>query len=884
MQITRTHVTIVLFLSIQCFINCKESSSPKLPPEDRFRKVVIAEGTKELQGAIQFDFAPDGRIYIIDLVGYLKIFNPQTKSFIKAAKFDGGEYGLIGMKLDPDFNRNAYIYLQYFIADTTRYADSISRRIMKISRFTMQGDTLHKATEKNYLQIPYEYECCHTGGGMDFDTKGNLYISTGDNTGAFFSQYSPTAILPGHLIDDGLRSSGNTNDYRGKILRIHPESDGNYTIPEGNLFAEGTAKTKPEIYIMGLRNPYRLTIDKRSGYLLWGEVGPDAGRDSSYGPRGYDEFNQARKAGNFGWPLIIANNKAYTHVIYGENQTPENNMPVNRVAEKFDTAHPVNFSPNNTGLRDLPPAQPAFIWYPYDSSKTFPSFGAGGRTAIGGPVYTFDPALDSKIKFPDYFDHCWFIGDWMRDWVKVVHFNKNNDLLRVDDFLPGTKFTKPIYIKFGPDGALYMLEYGTTWASNNADIKLSRIEYIPGNRPPVAQIQIGKKTGKDQLTIPLSADSSFDYDGDALRYTWKDHKGNITGKDKSFSAVYDEPGRYGIRLEVADGNGNVTVKDSFVTAGVTTEVALQLPNRSFYWDTIQYALSVKNEKKEIAAAENAKVFLQYLPAGSNPRLTGANADINGEVLMNESDCKGCHHHDLTSVGPSFMQIADRYSTQPEMIAPLASKILKGGSGMWGGNNMSAHPQLSVEQATAIVRYIYSLSEKQNPVKELPAKGRVAVAAAGKTQAQSGRYKLKGNYTSNAPPFRGLIFSDSSILRNALVRGADFDRISDATISDGIITGRTFSFAYLKDIDLSGIRKIKIWSSGPIEIRIDSEKGPVIGKAHISNSKSLQSVTTDLQPTHGSHDIYFVFSVAEDGFVLQQRLQQVFFIAPTLSGY
>jgi glucose/arabinose dehydrogenase len=250
-----------LFLSIQCFINCKESSSPKLPPEDRFRKVVIAEGTRELQGAIQFDFAPDGRIYIIDLAGYLKIFNPQTKSFIKAAKFDGGEYGLIGMKLDPDFNRNAYIYLQYFIADTTRYADSISRRIMKISRFAMQGDTLHKATEKNYLQIPYDYECCHTGGGMDFDTKGNLYISTGDNTGAFFSQYSPTAILPGHLIDDGLRSSGNTNDYRGKILRIHPESDGNYTIPEGNLFAEGTAKTKPEIYIMGLRNPYRLTID-----------------------------------------------------------------------------------------------------------------------------------------------------------------------------------------------------------------------------------------------------------------------------------------------------------------------------------------------------------------------------------------------------------------------------------------------------------------------------------------------------------------------------------------------------------------------------------------------------------------------------------------------
>jgi cytochrome c len=429
-----------------------------------------------------------------------------------------------------------------------------------------------------------------------------------------------------------------------------------------------------------------------------------------------------------------------------------------------------------------------------------------------------------------------------------------------------------------------MLEYGTTWADNNTDIKLSRIEYIPGNRPPVAQIHIGKNTGKDQLTIPLSADSSFDYDGDVLRYTWKDHKGNITGKDKSFSAVYDKPGRYGIRLEVADGHGNIAIKDSFVTAGVTTEVALQLPNRSFYWDTIQYALSVQNKKKDAAVAENAKVFLQYLPPGSSVWPTVPNADINGEVLMNESDCKGCHHHDLTSVGPSFMQIADRYSTQPGMIASLASKILKGGSGVWGNNNMSAHPQLSVEQATAIVKYIYSLNKKQSPIKELPLKGRVAVAPAGKTQAQNGWYKLKGTYTSDAPPFKGLAFSDSIILRSALVRAADFDRISDATISDGIITGRTFSFACLKDIDLSGIQKLKIWSSGPIEIRIDSEKGPVIGKALIPNSKSLRSVTTDLKPTLANHDIYFVFSVAEDGFALQQNLQQVLFIAADLSVY
>lgn len=876
MRIKGTHVSFVLFLSVQCLIGCKQTPELTLPPEDRFRKTVLAEGLEKLEGAIEFDFGPDGRIYIIDLRGYLKIFDPAKNTFTKAAKFDGGEYGLIGLKLDPDFKKNAHIYLQYFIADTTKYADSLSRRIMKISRFTMQADTLNKASENNYLQIRYEHECCHTAGGMDFDAKGNLYISTGDNTGAFFSQYSPTAILPGHLIDDGLRSSGNTNDYRGKILRIHPNPDTGYTIPEGNLFAKGTAKTKPEIYIMGLRNPYRLTIDKKSGYLLWGEVGPDAGRDSSYGPRGYDEFNQARKAGNFGWPLIIANNKAYTHIIYAEKQSIENSSPVNRIAEKFDTAHPVNFSPNNTGLRDLPPAQPAFIWYPYDSSSAFPSFGAGGRTAIGGPVYTFDPDLNSAIKFPAYFDHCWFIGDWMRDWIKVVHFDNNSNLQTIDNFLPGTKFTKPIYMKFGPDGALYLLEYGTTWAGNNADVKLSRIEYIPGNRAPVAQIQIGKNTGKDGLTVPLFADSSFDYDGDALQYAWKDDKGNITGKGKSYSAIYNKPGKYNIRLEVNDGNGHTTTKDTAVWAGALPEVRLQLANRSFYWDTIRYALAVKEDKKEIDHAENANVLLQYLSEG-NAQLQGTNGHLSGEVLMNESDCKGCHHYNLKSVGPSFLQIAEKYSTQPGKIPQLAAKIIKGGGGVWGNNNMSAHPQLSIDQATAIVKYIYSLNLMQNAPKSLPAKGFIVVTNKEKAGVSNGWYKLSGNYISNQSEFEGLIFSDNIMLRSALVKATDFDQLSDAVVSGNMVKGRTFSFAELKKIDLSGIKQVKILSNGPIEIRIDSEKGTVIGKALIPRSKNMQSMVADIQTTAGKHDIYFIFTVAKDGFILEQTLEQVQFI-------
>src|SRR5690606_30072976 len=203
--------------------------------------------------------------------------------------------------------------------------------------------------------------------------------------------FAPLDGRAGYEQYDVRRSSGNTNDLRGKILRIDVQADGSYEIPEGNLFAEGTAKTRPEIYVMGDRNPYRISVDKHTGYLYWGEVGPDASNDSlaTRGPRGYDEVNQARKAGNFGWPYFVGNNYAYHEYNYATGET----------GPAFDPNHVVNNSRNNTGLKNLPPAQPAFIWYPYAKSPDFPILGTGGRTAMAGPVYYVND-YPKETRFP----------------------------------------------------------------------------------------------------------------------------------------------------------------------------------------------------------------------------------------------------------------------------------------------------------------------------------------------------------------------------------------------------------------------------------------------------------------------------------------------------
>src|SRR5690606_26124728 len=154
-------------------------------------------------------------------------------------------------------------------------------------------------------------------------------------------------------------------------------------------------------------NPYRISVDQKNNYLYWGEVGPDAreANPDTRGPIGYDEINQARKAGFFGWPFFVADNIPYIDFDYGTGQS----------GDRFDPSKPINASRNNTGIKELPPAQPAFIWYPYTSSRRFPQTGTGGRNAMAGPVYYKD-MYDKETRMPDYYDKKLIIYDWVRGW------------------------------------------------------------------------------------------------------------------------------------------------------------------------------------------------------------------------------------------------------------------------------------------------------------------------------------------------------------------------------------------------------------------------------------------------------------------------------------
>jgi len=341
-------------------------------------------------------------------------------------------------------------------------------------------DSIDLASEKVIIQVPIDLEVsAHTGGSLAWDKNKNLFISTGDNTVPFESNgYSPLDERKGRIIFDAQRSAGNTNDLRGKVLRIHPETDGSYTVPDGNMFAKGTADTRPEIYTMGCRNPYRISVNQATSTVYWGEVGPDAGDDSKNDPRGYDEFNQAKKPGNYGWPYFVANNLPYRD--YDFASTLSGNF--------FDPAAPVNNSPNNTGITNLPPARPAWIWtIRSGTTPQFPELLAGnGRCAMGGPVYHFDPQSSSPKRLPAYYDNTVFIYDWSRNYIWEVKLDADGDILKINRFLSTFSFIRPHEMELGPDGMLYMIEWGSNFNGDNADAKVVRIEYLGGNPVPGA--------------------------------------------------------------------------------------------------------------------------------------------------------------------------------------------------------------------------------------------------------------------------------------------------------------------------------------------------------------------------------------------------------------
>jgi glucose/arabinose dehydrogenase len=229
----------------------------------------------EVNAATRMAFAPDGRIFVAELAGRLRVIKNGTllaTPFVTLNVAGGGsERGLTGVVLDPNFASNHFVYLYYTAPTPTIHS--------RVSRFTANGDVAVAGSERVILELDTQTAGLHNGGALKFWQDGTLFIASGENT-------TPS-------------NAQNLSNLLGKVLRIDVRSDDfpgdphrNYSIPSTNPF-RNVAGARPEIWAYGLRNPWSMAVQRGTNRIFINDVGSNF----------FEEINEGHSGCNYGWPL-----------------------------------------------------------------------------------------------------------------------------------------------------------------------------------------------------------------------------------------------------------------------------------------------------------------------------------------------------------------------------------------------------------------------------------------------------------------------------------------------------------------------------------------------------------------------------------------------------
>jgi PKD repeat protein len=373
---------------------------------------------------------------------------------------------------------------------------------------------------------------------------------------------------------------------------------------------------------MGLRNPFRFDVDERTGVVYLADYSPDAQQaNPQRGPAGHGRWMAIDKPANYGWPYCVTPDLPYVDYDFA---TGTSGAP-------FDCAQPVNDSPNNTGLRNLPTVEKAEVIYTYGQSAQFPELGTGGIGPMGGPAYHFDARSDSPTKWPAHFDGKPLFYEWTRDYVKAFTLDANDQVTAIEPVLPSIAFDNPMDLEFGPDGALYVLEYGDGYFSENPEAQLARIDYAPTNKTPIVKVGAEPTAGSAPFTVNFSSAGTVDPDGDTLRYAWDfDADGTVDSRHPYPSHTFTENGDYRVTLKVTDSTGRSASAEYLLHVGpIAPAVSFVTPTdgQPFeFGDTITFQVQVTDDEP----VNCANVQVQYI----------LGHDQHGHPLSTTNGCTG----------------------------------------------------------------------------------------------------------------------------------------------------------------------------------------------------------------------------------------------------
>lgn len=239
--------------------------------------ILLTEFAGGFVGPTEITHANDGRLFVSEVVGRVKIVNPdgtvEPQNFLSLPSNSllvGGERGLLGLAFHPQYEDNGYFFISY-----TRAPDG-AVVVARFSRNPANPNLALPDSGTEVIVVPHPL-LDHNGGQIHFGPDGNLFIALGD----------------------GASPAENAQDYNvnlGKILRINVDNLP-YTVPSDNPFVNNSGND--EIWAMGLRNPWKFSFDREDGSLWIADVGQS----------GFEEINyvQSTEPGhNFGWPCFEA--------------------------------------------------------------------------------------------------------------------------------------------------------------------------------------------------------------------------------------------------------------------------------------------------------------------------------------------------------------------------------------------------------------------------------------------------------------------------------------------------------------------------------------------------------------------------------------------------
>jgi PKD repeat protein len=253
---------------------------------------------------------------------------------------------------------------------------------------------------------------------------------------------------------------------------------------------------------------------------------------------------------------------------------------------------------------------------------------------MGGPAYRYDKRNNAENRWPAYFDGKPLFYEWTRDQMKAITLGRHDEVQKIEDAIPSIKTDGPIDAEFGPDGALYVLEYGTGYFAELPEAQLSRIDYTRGNRTPEPKAAADVTNGTSPLTVKFSSAGTKDADGDALRYAWDfDADGTVDSREANPTHTYTENGVYDATLKVTDRTGRsasasvpVVVGNKAPVVSLTTDPAPH-GGTEFHWgDTVTWEVTVDDDQP----VDCSKVTVSFI----------LGHDSHGHPLSTSNGCSG----------------------------------------------------------------------------------------------------------------------------------------------------------------------------------------------------------------------------------------------------